>query len=102
LALIATKEAVLVFGRKARVIERRYPFKKLLYFAGFLVVEFDRGHIAALRRIINWMHVAPRTAQLWGIQLFLDRRRVTFPRIGRLVEIRGWDKAGGLKIVPFD
>jgi hypothetical protein len=53
-----------------------------MYFVGFLLAEFDRGHIAALWRIINWMQLAPRSAQLLGIQLSLDRRSGAFPMMG--------------------
>ena len=96
------KEAVLVFGRKARVIERRYSFKKLLYFEVFLVAEFDRGHIAALRRIINWMHVgAPNGATLGHSIIFgsppcdfpQDWAARRYPRLGqgRRLEDRPFD-----------
>ena len=66
-------------------------------------VFFSRNSIGVISQPFGKSSIGckltPRTAQLLGIQLFLDRRRVTFPRIGPLVEIRGWDKAGGLKIV---
>jgi hypothetical protein len=79
LTLIGTKEAVLVFGRKAGVIERRQFLKEFLYFAGFLFAEFDRGHIGTLGESSIGCKLTPQTAQLLGIQLFLDRRSVTFP-----------------------
>jgi hypothetical protein len=87
LTLIGLKKAVLVFGRTARAIERRYFFKELLDFAGFLRAEFDRGHIAALRRIIDGCKWAPRTAHLLGIRLFFELRRTQLSK--------GWGFRGG-------
>jgi hypothetical protein len=88
LALIGTKEAVLVFGRKARAIERRYFLENLLYFAGFLLAEFDRGHIAALRRIINGTRVgAPNGATFRHSIVFVAPRR-DFPQIVGNVQAR--------------
>jgi hypothetical protein len=73
------KEAVLFFVRKARAIETRQFFKELLYFAGFLGAEFDRGHIAAFGESIG-CKLTPRTAQLLGIQMYLNPCGVTFPK----------------------
>src|ERR1700722_17660420 len=65
------KEAVLVFGRKARAIETRQFFKEFLYFAGFLLAELDRSHIAPFGESIR-CKLAPQTAKLLGIQVFLE------------------------------
>jgi hypothetical protein len=80
---MSPKEAVFVIGRKARAIETRQFFKEFLYFAGFLLAELDRGHIAALWRIINRMQVdAPNGATFGHSVVFLDCGGRDFPQDG--------------------
>jgi len=51
---------------------------------GFLLAEFDRGHIPALRRIISWMQFgAPNGATFGRFIVFGSPRRLSPWRAGR-------------------
>jgi hypothetical protein len=68
LALIGAKQAVLVFGRKARVIERRQFFKETFYFPGFLLAE-SMGVILQLsaNHRASWR---PECRNFWAFNCF--------------------------------